>query len=427
LEKLVAGQLSAHLKSNNVLHPHQGAYQHGKSTSDILLVAVDSITSFLDNGDSVCAAFLDLRKAFDSLDHSILLQRLSNLDLSCTVLNWFKDYLTARYHRVKFNNQYSSWNIMKGGIPQGSALGPLLFLIYMNTLPDVVDDGVLLQYADDTTLICSGRNPVEAANKLNCQLQLISSWLEDNKMQLNVKKSNVMWFSTTRRKKSQPFPNITFDNITLRTTNKQKYLGLVFDSQLRWCDQVANVCKKMSYYVHLVNCHKKELPDAIIKLLMNSLVLSQLYYALPVWGPSLLQCHITRIQQLQNRAVRLIYRLHKYDHITEYYNRLRWLKFPQLIHFNSVCSVFQQYHQYQYHSSRGIPLLPPIQFGNQTCYNTRTAPYFANPIRCQLTFTQRFFRHKATNWWNSLPADLKELHSFGDFHDSAKSLFLSSM
>ena len=129
LEKLVAGQLSAHLQSNNVLHQHQGAYQHGKSTSDILLVAVDSITSFLDNGDSVCAAFLDLHKAFDSLDHSILLERLSNLDLSCTVLNWFKDYLTARQYRVKFNNQYSSWNLLKGGIPQGSALGPLLFLI----------------------------------------------------------------------------------------------------------------------------------------------------------------------------------------------------------------------------------------------------------------------------------------------------------
>ena len=130
-----------------------------------------------------------------------------------------------------------------------------------------------------------------------------------------------MWFSTTRHKKSQPFPNITFDNITLHTTNKQKYLGLVFDSQLRWCDQVAYVCKKISYYVHLVNCHKKELTDAIIKLLMNSLVSSHLYYALPVWDPSLLQFHITRIQQPQNCAVRLIYCLHKYNHITEYYNR----------------------------------------------------------------------------------------------------------
>jgi len=131
----------------------------------------------------------------------------------------------------------------------------------------------------------------------------------------------------------------------------------------------------------------------------------------------------TRIQQLKNRAVCLIYRLHKYDHITEYYNRLCWLKFSQLVHFNSVCSVF---HQYQHHS-RGIPLLRPIQLGNQTCYNTRTAPYFANPVQCQLTFTQQFFQHKATNWWNSLPADLKELHSFRDFYDSVKSHFLSSM
>ena len=87
LEKLVAGRLSAHLQSNHILHPHQGAYQHGKSTTDILLAVLDSITSFLDKGDSVCAAFLDLRKAYDSLDHSILLERLLDLDLSHSVLN----------------------------------------------------------------------------------------------------------------------------------------------------------------------------------------------------------------------------------------------------------------------------------------------------------------------------------------------------
>ena len=126
---------------------------------------------------------------------------------------------------------------MKGGILQGSALGPykLLFLIYMNTLPSVIDDGVLLKYTDDTTLICLSRTPVEAAYKLYCQLQFISSWLADNRMQrLKVKKScqSYMWlFSTTRDRNSQPFPDIKFENITLCTTNRQKYLGLVFDSQ----------------------------------------------------------------------------------------------------------------------------------------------------------------------------------------------------
>ena len=155
---------------------------------------------------------------------------------------------------------------------------------------------------------------------------------------------------------------------------------------------------------------------------MNSLVSSHLHYALPGWGPSLLQCHVTRIQWLQNRAVCLIYCLHKYDHITEYYNCLHWLKFPHLINFSSVCTMF-----HQCHSTRGIPLLPPIQFGNMNNYNTRTAPYFANTIRCNLTFMQRFFRHKTTHLWNFLPSDIKELHSFRDFHGCAKSYFLSTM
>ena len=105
-----------------MLSSHQGAYRHGKSTEDILLVAVDAIIHHIDKNESVCAAFLDLRKAFNSLDHCMLLHQLSNLGVA--VLRWFREYLSNRTHRVKCHHQFSSWALMKGGIPQGSALGP---------------------------------------------------------------------------------------------------------------------------------------------------------------------------------------------------------------------------------------------------------------------------------------------------------------
>ena len=123
LEKIVSDQLSIYLEDNHLLHPHQGAYRAGKSTQDILLVAVDSIVHLLDKGEAVCVAFLDLRKAFDSLDHHILLQRLYDLNVSPAVLQWFKNYLNGRLHRVKRLGQYSDWQSMKGGIPQAVPLG----------------------------------------------------------------------------------------------------------------------------------------------------------------------------------------------------------------------------------------------------------------------------------------------------------------
>jgi len=116
--------------------------------------------------------------------------------VSSAVLGWFKNYLM---NQVKFQGKFSSWKIMYGGIPQGSALGPLLFLVYINTLPSTVSDGVLLQYADDTTLICCGDEPSTVATSMNKELCNIQNWLADNWMQLNIKKSCVIWFHTPRR------------------------------------------------------------------------------------------------------------------------------------------------------------------------------------------------------------------------------------
>ena len=195
LEKLIANQLLSYFESHHLLHDHQGAYRCGRSSDQILLYSIDMIVSALDNCLAVCAAFLDLRKAFDSLDHSILLERLHQLGVCDVELRWFRDYLSDRLQRVKCDNSYSEWGSVLGGIPQGSALGPLLFLVYVNDMPLQVKDGGLVQFADDTCIICSGKTRKEVSEMLCSDLCSLSSWIRDSHMEINVKKSNIMWFS----------------------------------------------------------------------------------------------------------------------------------------------------------------------------------------------------------------------------------------
>ena len=174
LEKLIASSLGMYLESHNFRHNHQGAYRHRKSSEQIFLFAVDSIVRALDQGLVVCAAFLNLRKTFDSLNHVILLERLQRLGVCGTKLRWFQNYLSDCFQRVKCGTVFSDWKPVKGGIPQGSALEPLLFLIYVNNMPKQVQHGPLLQFVDDTCLICCGSSSESVSKLLSKDLSLLA-------------------------------------------------------------------------------------------------------------------------------------------------------------------------------------------------------------------------------------------------------------
>ena len=143
---------------------------------------MDRITQALDRSLTTCVAFLDLRKAFDLLDHHILLSQLHDLGVGGGALNWFTNYLSNHYQRVKLYHSYSTWGLVRGDIPQVSALGPLLFLVYVNDMPSQIKHGQLLQYADDTALLRSGATPGDVHRLLSEDL-LCFSW---SKMRLNI-------------------------------------------------------------------------------------------------------------------------------------------------------------------------------------------------------------------------------------------------
>ena len=153
-------------------------------------------------------------------------------------------------------------------------------------MPLQVSHGCLLQFADDTCLICSGDSADAVAKMLQDDLCDLSQWITISKMKLNLKQSNVMWFSI--KQPSVPQPPILHDDTPLTVVDKQKYLGVTFDSRLTWSSHISKICGSMSYYLTLINSHGKYLPSTIVKMLIESLVFSRCTYALPVWAPVIL-------------------------------------------------------------------------------------------------------------------------------------------
>ena len=159
------------MESHSLFHDYQRAYQSGRSSEQILLFAVDTIVHALDR---VC---FDLRKTFDFLNHVILLERLQKMGVCDVELKWLQNYLSDHFQRVKCGATFSDWGPVKGGIPQGSALGPLLFLIYVNDMPVQVKHGPLLQFADDTCLVCCGNTNESVSKMLSDDLSSLYSWI----------------------------------------------------------------------------------------------------------------------------------------------------------------------------------------------------------------------------------------------------------
>ena len=193
-------------------------------------------------------------------------------------------------------------------------------------------------------------------------LTSLSQWIVASRMQVNVGKSSIMWFHCQRSKKRASFPSIYLDGLQV---DHYKYLDIFFDPQLRWDIHINHVCKRMSYYLYLISYHRRQLPLQILKMLMDTLVLSQ-FYALPVWGPSLETAPASRLQHLCNRTVRVTCGLRKYDYVSAARHNLGWLPFDLLVQYRTLVLM----HRHYVHDNC-VQLDPPLLFGPNHGHNTR--------------------------------------------------------
>ena len=231
LEKLMHTRLISFLEKHNIIFEHPFGFQKKKSTSLAILDLYNQLVRAIEHKHFSCCIFLDLAKAFDTVDNSILLDKLEYYGIRGTALNWFKSYLTDRAQKVSINGQLSNSNKIKSGVPQGSVLGPLLFLLYINDMPSVSKLLKFHLFADDTSIFFSDQNLRNLENTVNHELTKVSDWLTANKLTLNVEKSNFLLISSSQHNLSYQV-NLSIDDKSIVQKDCIKYLGVIIDKNL---------------------------------------------------------------------------------------------------------------------------------------------------------------------------------------------------
>ena len=300
-EKVVFHQLYSYFDTNNLLNPNQYGFRKKISTEHAILHIVDRLLFEIDNFKTPIAIFLDLSKAFDTLNSEILIGKLKFYGISNNALEWFHSYMTDRKQFIEFQNEKSDFTKIKTGVPQGSILGPLLFIIYINDIINATSYFESILYADDTYLINTSinLNDQNEINNLNLELSKISEWLTTNKLTLSVPKTKYCLFTT--RNKSISSIKVTINNEQIQKVPEFSFLGVTLNENMSWRSHIDKISNKISRIIGLLCKRKHILPLFTLKTLYSSLILPHLNYGNLAWGSD-----TSHVFKLQKKAIRQI-------------------------------------------------------------------------------------------------------------------------
>ena len=249
-EKAMYNRLTDFLETHKLLMEKQFGFRKNHSTYMALMLLVDNLIKSLDNGEYVLGVFLDFSKAFDTVDHAILQSKLYHYGIRGPALTWFQSYLSGRQQFVTYNGVQSSMKVVKCGVPQGSILGPILFLVYINDLANICRNTLPFLFADDTNLFISGSNLPQIEEMLNQELQEILLWLKVNKLSLNIKRTHYMLF--TNKRSTKPCISVDIDGHSIDAVEYTRFLGIYIDNKLNWKKHIAYISGKVSRGIGII-------------------------------------------------------------------------------------------------------------------------------------------------------------------------------
>jgi hypothetical protein len=415
------------LNVTGTLPSTQSAYRKFHSTETALLKVFSDLCHAIDDGNTCLLGLLDLSAAFDTVDHNILLTRLDlSFGVKGSVLQWFSSYLSDRTQTVQVAGCSSTKSPLKCGVPQGSILGPLLFIIYTSPVTDIVRRHGLMShcYADDTQLYfyCSPDQLDGLVSTLsNCVAEL-ECWMASNRLKLNCEKTEFIWMASRQKlailHDSLPPVNIGTQFIT--PVPGARNLGVFFDSNLNFKQHITNVCRSSYFYLRQLRVIRRSLQKDVTKMLLHAFVSSRLDYCNSLFY-GLPKCDIQRLQSVQNSAARIYGGLRKYDHITPVMrDQLHWLPISERINYKIAVLTYKSTHQLapDYLTTMCIRATDNIALSrNRSATNGDLIPSSFKTI----TYGKRSFYYSAPAVWNNLPVTMRHL-TFNAFCKELKTL-----
>ena len=408
-EMVMARRLCSFLEYCGILSDFQHGFRKGRSTVSAMAQFLSRVHHAWEEKKYALGVFMDLSKAFDCVNHEILLKKLEALGVRGIALQWFRSYLSGRRQFVEVHKTKSPELIIRHGVPQGSVLGPLLFLIYINDLPACVEQGQIVLFADDANLLISHKSCENIEILAYVELCRIQQWFQQNGLVLNTKKTNYVLF----RNKNKPDidPVIQFGDEVLERLDSAMFLGVDMDENLNWSQQTDKLCRKLSSSIFLLrNMRAICDDDAMLISLYHALIVSSIRYGIIHWGGGPAY-NMNRVLVLQKYAIRIISKLRRRDSCRQMFKDLKLLTVPCLYIFDAVTFIVKN------------------KIGRTaqevSCRNTRQSnDYFIEP--CRLNSTRCSVEQAGLQFFNCLPGEIKAKQNTSKFFPSLKEYLVSS-
>lgn len=408
LEKIVSLRLVNFLTAQNILYEHQYGFRKRHSTIHPIIHLLNDISSAQDDvpNNKTLAIYLDLSKAFDTISHSTLLNKLNHYGIRGVSHTWFSNYLSERNQYIEINNAKSSVSATTCGVPQGSILGPILFLIYIN---DIVNSCSikLLSFADDTTIYASNPCLDSLFTTANTELTKLFTWLCANKLSLNIKKTKYSIFSNVQSINTSKH-TILLNDISISRTSGDKFLGVTIDEKLTWSLHISKISSKIASSIFVMNRAKHFLSIDSLKMIYFSLIHSHMIYGIEAWGNSKA---LDKIFKLQKRAIRVMYRKPYRSHTDPLFINSSILKIKDIQILHASLFVHDFVH-------KRLPQSFSHTFNVDN--NTARRPLNIYRERPRSVFSSNLPRHKFASLWNDLNLTTQSIKSRNMFKNTLK-------